>query len=309
MTQYEYSFTRYLAAKKSVDNRAINRHVRQALLESLPQTSANQPLRVLEMGAGIGTMLERMLEWDLFSCADYTAIDTQTENIQHAQRRLLTWATQNGYQAAERTDGLTIAGEGIEVNTKLIDVDLFDFITDQQYFGAYDLLVAQAFLDLVDIPETLPQIFNLGRKESLFYFTINYDGLTILEPIVDQDFDHHVLKLYHRTMNDRIRDGKRFGDSRTGRHLFEHIQNAGGQILAAGSSDWFVFPGSGGYPQDEAYFLHFIIHTIYQALNKHPELDASQFEEWIRQRHAQIERQELIYIAHQLDYVGLTQRN
>ncbi len=309
MTQYEYSFTRYLAAKKSVDNRAINRHVQQVLLESLPQTSANQPLRVFEMGAGIGTMIERMLEWDLFNCADYTAIDTQTENIRHAQRRLLTWATQNGYQAAERTDGLTIGGEGIEVNTKLIDVDLFDFITDQQYFGAYDLLVAQAFLDLVDIPETLPQIFNLGRKESLFYFTINYDGLTILEPIIDQDFDHHVLQLYHRTMNDRIRDGVRFGDSRTGRHIFEHIQITGGQILAAGSSDWFVFPGSGGYPQDEAFFLHFIIHTIYQALIKHPELDAAQFEEWIRQRHAQIERQELIYIAHQLDYVGMTQRN
>jgi SAM-dependent MidA family methyltransferase len=166
VTQYEYSFTRYLAAKKSVDNRAINRHVQQVLLESLPQTSADQPLRVLEMGAGIGTMIERMLEWDLFSFVDYTAIDTQTENIRHAQRRLLTWATQNGYQAAERTDGLTIGGEGIEVNIKLIDVDLFDFITDQQYFGNFDLLVAHAFLDLVDIPETLPQIFSLGRNES-----------------------------------------------------------------------------------------------------------------------------------------------
>ncbi len=309
MTQYEYSFTRYLAAKKSVDNRAINRHVQQVLLESLPQTSADQPLRVLEMGAGIGTMIERMLEWDLFSFVDYTAIDTQTENIRHAQRRLLTWATQNGYQAAERTDGLTIGGEGIEVNTKLIDVDLFDFITDQQYFGNFDLLVAHAFLDLVDIPETLPLIFSLGRNESLFYFTINYDGLTILEPIVDQDFDHHVLKLYHRTMNDRIRGGARFGDSRTGRHLFEHIQISGGEILAAGSSDWMVFPGAGGYPQDEAYFLHFIIDTIYQAINKYPELNTAQFEEWTRQRHAQIERQELIYIAHQLDYVGMTQRN
>jgi len=309
VTQYKYSFTRYLAAKKSVDNRAINRHVRQVLLESLPQTSANKPLSVFEMGAGIGTMIERMLEWDLFRYADYTAIDTQTENIQHAQRRLLAWATQHGYHAAERTDGLTIGGESIEVNAKLIDVDLFDFIADQQSFGTYDLLVAHAFLDLVDIPDTLPQIFNIGQKESLFYFTINYDGVAILEPIVDQDFDHHVLKLYHRTMNERIRDGKRFGDSRTGRHLFEHIRNAGGQILAAGSSDWFVFPGAGGYPQDEAYFLHFIIHTIYQALKKHPKLDAAQFEEWIRQRHTQIERQELIYIAHQLDYVGTTQRN
>ena len=142
-----------------------------------------------------------------------------------------------------------------------------------------------------------------------FYFTINYDGLTILEPIADQDFDHNVLAPNHPTMNERIRDGKRFGDSRTGGHLFEQIQNAGGKILAAGSSDWFVFPGSGGYPQDEAYFLHFIIDTIYQALRIHPELGAAKSEEWIRQRHAQIESQDLIYIAHQLDYVGTTQRN
>jgi hypothetical protein len=309
LTQYEYSYTRYLAAKKSIDNRAINNHVWQVLLDSLPQISANKPLSVFEMGAGIGTMIERMLERDLFSFADYTAIDAQTENIRHAQRRLLAWATKHGYQAVERTDGLLIFGEGIEVNTNLVDVDLFDFIADQQNLGTYDLLVAHAFLDLVDLPDTLPQIFNFGQKDSLFYFTINYDGLAILEPIIDQDFDQHVLNLYHRTMSERIRDGKRFGDSRTGRHLFEHIQNAGGKILAVGSSDWFVFPGPIGYPQDEAYFLHFIIQTIYQALKNHPELDAGKFEEWIYLRHAQIERKELIYIAHQLDYVGATQRN
>jgi hypothetical protein len=309
VNQDEYSYTRYLAAKKSVDNRAINNHVWQVLLDSLPQTSAEKPLSVFEMGAGIGTMIERMLEWNLFRNADYTAIDAQSENIRHAQRRLLAWATKHGYQAAERTNGLLICEEGIEVNTNLVDIDLFDFIADQQNLGTYDLLVAHAFLDLVDVPDTLPQIFNLGQKDSLFYFSINYDGLTILEPIIDQEFDQHVLKLYHRTMNERIQDGKRFGDSRTGRHLFEHIQNSGGQILAAGSSDWFVFPGPDGYPKDEAYFLHFIIQTIDQALNTHPELDVTQFEEWIRLRHTQIERQELIYIAHQLDYVGTTQRN
>jgi hypothetical protein len=110
-------------------------------------------------------------------------------------------------------------------------------------------------------------------------------------------------------MHERIREGRRFGDHQTGRHLFDHLQNAGGQILAVGSSDWCVFPGPGGYPQDEAHFLHCIIDTIYQALENHPELDSALFEEWIRLRHAQIERQELIYIAHQLDYVGTTQRN
>ena len=94
------------------------------------------------------------------------------------------------------------------------------------------------------------------------------------------------------------------GDSRSGRHLFGYLQAAGAQILAAGASDWVVFPGPDGYPADEAYFLHFIIHTIHGALAGHPELDPYCLDAWAARRHAQIERCELVYIAHQMDFVG-----
>ena len=67
---------------------------------------------------------------------------------------------------------------------------------------------------------------------------------------------------------------------------------------------WIVHPHEGGYPADEAYFLHFIIHTIYLALAGHPELDQERLVSWTAQRHAQIERGELVYIAHQLDIFG-----
>jgi hypothetical protein len=92
-------------------------------------------------------------------------------------------------------------------------------------------------------------------------------------------FEQLVLALYYRTMHERIREGRHLWDSQMGCHLFNHPQNADGKILAEGSSGWFVFPGPGGYPQDEAYFFHFIIHMIYQALKKHSELDAAKFEE------------------------------
>jgi hypothetical protein len=308
VNQEAYSFIRYLEAKKSVDDRAINRHVWQVLSGSLPQTSPEKPLRIVEMGAGIGTMIERMIEWELLDYANYTAIDAQAENIQHAQQRLLYWSSDHGYHAVKLADGLKILGEGVEISINLIEVDLFDFFSDQNNLNSFDLLVAHAFLDLVDLPATLPQIISLGQDGCIFNFTINYDGLTIFEPVIDDDFDKHVLELYHRTMRERIHDGKRFGDNQAGRHLFNQIQESGGRILAAGSSDWIVYPISSGYHQDEAYFLHFIIHTIYQALKDIPELDLEQFEQWIRQRHAQIERQELVYIAHQLDYVGSIQR-
>ncbi|UCE00001.1 MAG: class I SAM-dependent methyltransferase [Chloroflexota bacterium] len=309
MTAEGYSFTHYLAAKKSVDNRAINRYVWQLLGESLPQTSEDAPLKVLEIGAGIGTMIERMLEWNLCKRADYTAIDSSSMNINFAKERLQDWAVQQGYLVEKRQDILTIQREDIQVDMKLLDIDLFDFLADQRNESSFDLLVAHAFLDLVDLPRTLPRIFKLGRSGSLFYFSINYDGLTIFEPLIDADFDRQVLDRYHLTMGARFQEGKLFGDSQSGRHLIQQIQAAGGIVSAAGSSDWVVFPGSSGYPEDEAYFLHFIIDTIFQALKNDPELDEDRFSAWVGERHAQIERQELVYIAHQLDYLGDVQSN
>ncbi len=58
-----YSFPRYLAAKRSVDDRALNRQVRDALCRALPLAAPDAPLRVLEIGAGDGAMFERMLTW------------------------------------------------------------------------------------------------------------------------------------------------------------------------------------------------------------------------------------------------------
>jgi len=113
-----------------------------------------------------------------------------------------------------------------------------------------------------------------------------------------------VEQLYHETMDARVTNGRLSGDSRSGRHLFTQLRQNGVEIIAAGSSDWVVYAGSDGYVADEAYFLHFIIHTMYGALRDHPQLDAATFEAWITERHAQIERGELVYITHQMDFLG-----
>jgi hypothetical protein len=71
-------------------------------------------------------------------------------------------------------------------------------------------------------------------------------------------------------MDERIINGKPAGDSKTGRKLFTQLQSAGLKILAAGSSDWIVYSTEGYYPQGEAYFLHYIIHTIHEELKTIP---------------------------------------
>jgi hypothetical protein len=156
----------------------------------------------------------------------------------------------------------------------------------------------------MDIRSTLPLVFDLLESGGLFYFTINFDGLTLFEPTIDAALDGLIQELYHRSMDERITGGKNSGDSRSGRHLFSYLKSAGAEIIAAGASDWVVHPGLQGYPADEAYFLHFIIHTIEQALQNQPELRSGLLAGWARERHAQIERRELVYIAHQLDFLG-----
>jgi hypothetical protein len=155
----------------------------------------------------------------------------------------------------------------------------------------------------MDVPAVLPLLFSLLRPGGLFYATIVFDGATILEPEIEPKLDAQIETLYHQTMDLRIVAGKPSGDSRTGRHLFGHLRDAGAELLDVGSSDWVVFAGPNGYLADEGFFLHFIIHTIHTALEGHPDLDGAVFADWIAQRHAQIRGGSLVYIAHQLDFL------
>lgn len=298
----KYTFTRYLESKKSVDDRALNQKVWANLSEELNRLNTST---VVEVGAGIGTMLERLLEAGILREVHYFGLDKDPENTSLAGTRLPAWARKHGFQIEQTSPGcfhLERFPQVVSVEFKTADV--LDYVEQADHWRSCDLLIAHAFLDLTDIPFLLPRLFQLLVPKGLFYFTINYDGLTILEPAVAAEMDRKVLELYHETMDKRLTGGLPSGDSQTGRKLFHHIQKAGGHILAAGPSDWVVFAGENGYPLDEAYFLHFIIHTISTALKNHPGLDLRAFEEWLSARHAQITASELVYIAHQIDFLG-----
>lgn len=300
----DYPFTRYLAAKKSVDDRALNAYVWMKMAQSLPETSPHKPLRLLEVGAGIGTMIERLLERNLLSHAEYTAIDHQPENLRAAQARLESWGRRQGARIETQPNSIRLEGDCFQVLILFEAADVHEFTARQAGSSRWDLLIAHAFLDLVDVPALLPALLSRLKPEGFFYFSLNFDSLTLLEPVIDPPLDDLIQNLYHRSMDTRMVDGKPSGDSRTGRHLFTHLKNANAEILAAGASDWVVHPHQGKYPGDEAFFLYFIIHTIDQALKGHPELDALAFANWVAARHAQVTRGELVYIAHQLDFFG-----
>lgn len=300
-----YSFTRYLTAKKSVDDRALNRHVWHSLAAALPQAPPEKPLQILEIGAGLGAMVERLVAGGLLTHATYTAIDMEPALIAEARRRLPHWAAAQGLQVHQGSqEQLHVQRPGQDIRVAMEAIDVLRFIAREQGQRTWDLLIAQAFLDLVDVPTTLPALLSLLRPGGLLYCPITFDGGTVFQPEIDSELDVAIEAGYHQTMDRRLIAGKPSGDSCTGRHLFTHLRTAGAEVLAAGSSDWVVCAGSNGYAADEAYFLHFIIHTMHTALTGHPDVDSGRFTAWITQRHAQVEQGTLVYIAHQLDVLG-----
>lgn len=294
----EYSFPRYLLAKRTVDDRALNLAVYRSLQSNLP---ARPSLRITEAGAGTGTMLRRLLQWGLFERADYTVVDESAENIATAREWLPRWAQQGGLQVEESGEGLRLFDDRREVRAHPVASDIFEFIASKP--PPADLLIAHAFLDLLPLPGSLGPLFSLIKPRGLAWLTLNFDGVTLFEPVIDPDLDAQILDLYHRTMDERLTRGIPSGDSRTGRHLFAYLRQAGAEILEAGASDWVVFPRLGQYPGDEAYFLHFVLHFFEDSLTGCPALDPQRFAGWLAARHAQVERGELVYIAHQVDFL------
>ncbi len=297
----EYSNVRYLLSKRPIDDRAINREVLHRLARELKQSAGSgKPLRVLELGAGVGTMVSRLVDWGVVDRADYTLVDRDVESLAAAREHLAAWAQ-------------TPAGAGrlhIERGRAVLDVDfvardLLAFLAAPEARRRYDLIVANAVLDLFDLGPTLPVIWKALEPGGLFWFTINFDGETILLP--ELPLDAAVMQAYHGSMMADAA-GTRAGHSQTGRRLLEAVPASGARLLAAGSSDWVVFPADGSYPGDEAYFLHHIVQTIWTALEGRAELRQAGFEAWARARHEQIERAELCYIAHQLDVLGRAPR-
>jgi SAM-dependent methyltransferase len=280
-----YDAVRYLHAKRSVDDRALNRGVLEQLrveLAALPEYP-----RVLELGAGVGTMVSRLADLGWLDGARYTLIERDAVSLAAAAAHL-------------RQDNR-------DLKVDLVAADALTWLAAAPAGGddgaPYDLVVANAFLDLVDVPALLPLLWRRVQAGRPFWFSINFDGETIFLP--ERPLDGAVTALYHRSMDQRVRDGRRAGDSRTGRRLLQQLPASGARLLGAGSSDWIVWPSpAGDYPGDEAYFLHHIVHTIDGELNGSPELDAAAFADWVAARHADVERGQLIYLAHQIDVVG-----
>lgn len=284
-TPESYTYARYLRSKRTVDDRALNREVLDAVLSRLP---TDRPVRIAELGGGVGTMVDRLIETGRISQAEYVLVDAEVSFLEEVATLAPKWRKGETRNAGPSDVSFEVSTQHTRLETWL-----------EEETSQFDLIIAHAVLDLIDTRAVLPKLLQRLTEQGLFWPTINFDGETIFMPRDPRD--PALMEAYHRSMDERVLNGKPAGSSTAGRELFEHIREAGGSILGAGSSDWVVFGDASGYPGDEAYFVHHILHTVEEELKSHAELGPT-VEAWGQDRHAQVQRGELVYIAHQLDF-------
>ena len=132
---------RYLEAKRTVDDRALNCRILSRLSEELEAQGAPS---IVDIGAGIGIGLERYLELGLPSPCDYTAVDESASFLEIAERRL-----------RDRVQGRFIAST------------LEDFSSDPSEHGRFDFVLAHAFLDIIDLGPSLQALIGLARAMAM----------------------------------------------------------------------------------------------------------------------------------------------
>ncbi len=267
-------FARYLLAKRSVDDRALNRGVWDRLEKEL-KSSATASLRIIDAGAGIGTGAERIAEWRLvhpLSKIRYTGLEPRNELLAGGVLRL----------------------QSLPFPAELVGTTLEAFAARGENRGRFDLVMAHALLDLLDLAPALEALVGLAQPGGLLYLPITFDGETLFEPA--SSLDDEVLTAYHDTME---------GRGRTGRRIFHQLRTFAVEVLEMGSSDWIVHPNHpnrGGYPADEAFFLEFILATIEGAVRER--VEESILGRWLSERWRQLESAHLVYCAHQVDVLA-----
>ncbi len=311
-------FHRYLQAKRAVDDRALDRGLIEDLREGLAERATDHegPLRVLDVGAGLGTMLARFIEWDILppGAVEYTAVDVDPATVAAIPGFLAEWGSDRTVEVrtADSDDALDtqrndadadagrveLAGPERRVAVEPVAADGVEFAAEAD--REWDVLVGAALLDLLGL-DRLPYLLSALAPGGYWYFPITFDGVTRFLPA--HDADGAIERAYHRHMEE-----KPGGDSRAGSHALARLSAMeAASVAGVAGSDWVVRPVDGTYPGDEAFFLRHILDTVESALDDldaGPDIEDGTLAEWLTTRRRQVEAGELTYLTHQLDLLG-----
>ena len=287
MNAADSRFIEYLEAKRSVDDRSLHPRVWAAFLREAEELRSRGTLEIAELGAGIGTMCQRVFSALGAAGLVYHLVDENPGLLEEAARRIPAFRPPDSGSLLD--------------SVLLHPGDAADWLDGLPAGRVFQAVLANAFLDLVDIPAVLDRVFSRLGPGGLGYFTINYDGRTDFLPALEGDGE--ILAAYNGSM--RERKGSYFGTDSSGSRILGYLLDRGYPILDAGASDWVVAPrpdGAGriGHTRDEETFLRAILGMVEDSVSRSTR-DPGRLSEWLKIRRTQVRDRTLVYVAHQLD--------
>ncbi|MBX2822338.1 MAG: class I SAM-dependent methyltransferase [Rhodothermaceae bacterium] len=293
-------YARYLEAKRTVDERALNLYVWQRFIDHLNAIENTRSLHILEIGAGTGSTFFNVLDNVTHPSIIYRVVDLEETHIGALRHKLKSWAQNRGGNVVEYADRVVVNLSGKSIDVRVNVDDVLRYLESKTESLRYDAIIGQAILDLFDIDYLLTLLEDVLRQGGLYYFSINFDGVTTFLPEYNGDIDRLVENIYHASMKEEKRDG-----SQSGRRVLMELMRRGADIIQAGSSDWVVCPSKeGGYVGDEEYFLMEILKFVKKELLASQEIERKVVENWFSHRKQQISNSGLVFIAHQLDVLA-----
>lgn len=272
----------YLEAKRGVDDRSLSRRALRRAFEPLP----DEP-RILEVGAGTATMVERLHEWDVLDAGEWIAVDSHAGAIRRGRERLLARADARpldgaGANAASRSSSDGRSDRGVALGDLEVELVRADAFAHAERAEPASLLVGCAFFDVVD----LGRLSAFEPLADRVYAPITYDGTTRFEPADPED--DRVLGTYREHMA-RCRPGSPDGG--------EALRAALSAVETAARSPWVIEPP---YRAGERVVVEHVLGAIESAVGELG-VDASA---WAGRRRRQLAADELRYRAENVDVVG-----
>lgn len=291
MIDEAFDYIKYLDAKKAIDDRSLNKEVWNEFSGWVKsRKSETENFKVLEIGAGIGTMIERLLDASLLTKCHYIALEPEGPFKEAAKLRLQAWAEIRGLTFRVRSsNSWLLSGDGLDVTIEWL-VKSAENITNLFKDKSFDLLLSHAVIDLLPVPDIMPNIIKKLQEQGAYYFSLNFSGSTKFDP--QHKHDDVISRHYHADMDKRFPELD-WQPSLTGLELSNNMEMHRCKTAAEGESDWLL-------GKDDQIFIENILETVNKALLGLPGLDA-----WFAKRIEQNNKGKLMLKISNRDCFGL----
>jgi FMN phosphatase YigB (HAD superfamily) len=253
---FEFNQVKYLESKNLVDRKAMDSETWNRVIREMKdiQETEDGPIRIVDVGAGLLSMLDLFLHGDrdldfmpLKGCRiDYVAYESNRDLYEKCHELLLSWGFK--LQHTDSTEEFIYSKKNVELRFVVKDFGSSEALSEPP-----QLIVGCCFADLLDPNQLVPSLMRTFRlletDNTLLYFPITFCGTTqFLPPLpFDQNgelpipSDTLAFRLYSKALTETL------AHNLNPLRLQQTMENFGMRLLAKSGADWKIDPKESPY--------------------------------------------------------------